>query len=130
MLHSPYSLFLANLQEMAASLKQRRRNINSITQVTAGTAKMYFVSLLHQRNYEGKLMFDHTDKKLEIQVRWQSPKIKGLSCDGEWFHFCIQKFRVVPPTEKKFEKILQSLIRKQNSDSPSNRDVAGLFRAS
>lgn len=39
-----------------------------ITHGTGTTAKLWFVNLLHQRSYDGKLEFDHDERKLDIVV--------------------------------------------------------------
>ena len=35
---------------------------------TGSRTKLYFATLLHNRNYDGKLEMDHDDQKLEIKV--------------------------------------------------------------
>lgn len=53
---------------MKASLKTRKRNMFQIRVSTGSRTKLYFATLLHNRNYDGKLEMDHDDQKLEIKV--------------------------------------------------------------
>lgn len=53
---------------MNESLKIRRKNLKNITDITAQITKDFFTSMLHERNYDGRLVFDFADNKLDIVV--------------------------------------------------------------